>query len=78
MLFAQGLEDSDDNIEEQLLEDVFMNLDFDPDNDEEERGQVEGSMAGRRYLHRAWEEAHYRLQKDYFADFSIYDAVQFW
>ena len=32
---AHGLENSDDDIEEQLLEEVFLNLDFDPDKDEE-------------------------------------------
>ena len=57
---AHGLENSDDDIEDQLLEEVFSNLDFDP-NEDEERGQVGGSRPGRRYRHRAREEGHHRL-----------------
>ena len=63
---ADSLENSDDDIEEQLCEEVVSNLDFDLDEDEE-RGQVGGSKPGRRYCHRAWEEGHHRLQEDYFA-----------
>ena len=54
---AHGLVNSDDDIEEQLLEQVFSNLDFDPDEDEE-RGQVGGSRPGRRYRHKTQEERH--------------------
>ena len=57
---AHGLENSDDDIEEQLLEEVFSNLDFDPDEDEE-RSQVGGSRPRRRYRHRVREEGHHRL-----------------
>ena len=73
---AHGLENSDDDIEDQLLEDMFSNLDFDPDEDEE-RGQVGGSRPGRRYRHRAREEGHHRLQEDYFAASPTYGAAQF-
>ena len=73
---AYGLENSDDDIEEQLLEEVISNLDFDPDEDEE-RGQVGGSRPRRRYHHRAREERHHRLQEDYFAPCPAYGAVQF-
>ena len=57
---THGLENSNDDIEDQLLEEVFSNLDFDPDEDEE-RNQVGGSRHGRRYCHRAREEGHHRL-----------------
>ena len=71
---AHGLENSDDDIEDQLLEEVFSNLDFDPDEDEE-RGQMGGSRPGRRYHHRAQEEGHHRLQEDYFAASPTYGAA---
>ena len=56
----EGLDDSDDAIEEHVLEEVFLNLDYDQD-EEVERVQVGGNRPRRRYHHRAQEEGHYIL-----------------
>ena len=45
---VEGLEDSDDGIEDHLLEDIFLNLNFDPD-EEKKREHVGSRRAVRRY-----------------------------
>ena len=46
---AQGFEDSDEEVEEEFLELVFANLDFDPDEEDDDR-RMGGSTMRRRFL----------------------------
>jgi hypothetical protein len=72
---AQGLEDSDDEHDWDLMEDIFFALE-EPAL-EQKRPQIGGSRPGRKHVHRDREAWNERLFKDYFAENPTFDGMKF-
>jgi hypothetical protein len=72
---AWGLEDSDDEFEVQLMEDIFFALE--ELRLEQGRQGSAGSHPGRKHVHRDWEACHERLVKVYFDENPTFDAMKF-
>jgi hypothetical protein len=72
---AQGLEDSDDKFEVQLMEDIFFALE-EPPLEQGMPGSA-GSQPGRKHVHRDREACHDHLVKDYFDENPTFDAMKF-
>jgi hypothetical protein len=72
----KGLEDSDEEFEENLMQGLFQLL-LDETSSSSKRSKIGGSTLGRRYVHRDREACDERLYRDYFAEDCTFDALKF-
>jgi hypothetical protein len=72
----KGLEDSDEEFEENLMQELFQLL-LDETSSSSKTSKIGGSTLGRRYVHRDREACDERLYHDYFTEDCTFDALKF-